>query len=219
MGCGGGYRSLFRILDCNTYSSRGCGDSGYDRDIYYRRRDDTEEKIALLKRMLAEGIISEEEYKLFNSQILDRRLSFDRLVEIRMERLGNYGKSDISVVASGKEEKGTNQSKIKKLLEAKKKVQQVCERLDERIEELKLEREKMIKMAETMVKTDEKKTEEYISNRLTLEESIQNLERKRKELDGEVANIDRMIKELETKELELEALRLQEELSNMKIDK
>jgi DNA repair exonuclease SbcCD ATPase subunit len=136
-----------------------------------------------------------------------------------MERLGNYGKSDISVVASGKEEKGTNQSKIKKLLEAKKKVQQVCERLDERIEELKLEREKMIKMAETMVKTDEKKTEEYISNRLTLEESIQNLERKRKELDGEVANIDRMIKELETKELELEALRLQEELSNMKIDK
>ncbi|WP_432666036.1 hypothetical protein R9X47_07000 [Wukongibacter baidiensis] len=215
MGCGGGYRGLFRAFDYYSSPRRGCSDDRYDRDIYYER-DDTEEKIILIKKMFAEGIVSEEEYKILKNQVIERRISFEKLMNMRSDRLGKQ--KNTKTIDNKQQEKEANNSKINKLLETKEKILQVNDKLDSRIKELTSEKDKLKELSAAMINTNEGKTEEYINRRLNIEESIQNLEKRKVELRNEIENINKMIKKLETRELEQEALRLKEELSNMQID-
>ncbi|GAA0178299.1 hypothetical protein SH2C18_13740 [Clostridium sediminicola] len=79
------------------------------------------------------------------------------------------------------------------------------------------EKAKMESMAEVMLKSNEETAERYIIKKLDLEENIQNINRRKKELQNQLEEIERSIKELEAKDLELEAQKLQEEMSKFKL--
>jgi hypothetical protein len=83
------------------------------------------------------------------------------------------------------------------------------------IRDLEKEKARMEGLAESMLKSSDEMAEKYINKKIDLEENIQNLKRRSKELGFQSEEIDRVIKELESKDLELEAVKLQEELSKI----
>jgi poly(A) polymerase Pap1 len=208
MGCGGGYRDLFRAIDYHSHSH-----NNY-------RSNDTEEKITLVKKMYAEGLIDDTEYQNYKNKIYDRITSFDDLVSLRSERKRNIRKSQNDEYKKVNSNESNNKYKIKlrKLRESKEKIDLVQEKLENNIEELKKEKEKMQKIAEHIVTTSEESAEKHINKRIDIEESIQNLIRRKKELDQQSQKINLSIKNLKSKELELEAVKLQEEISNITKD-
>jgi uncharacterized protein YlxW (UPF0749 family) len=72
-------------------------------------------------------------------------------------------------------------------------------------------------MAETVLKAGDQKAEEFISKKLELEETLQNLIKRDRDLQKEVDRIDTMVNMLNIKQLELEAMQMQEEISNVKM--
>lgn len=216
MGCGG-YRGLFRIFDYYEHSRRY---STYNPDSYnHYRQDDTDEKLILLKKMYAEGLIDDNDYSRYKQRIYEKTITFDELVDIRIKQI-NLKKRETDEIENKNinQQKNKYKYKIEKLKESKGKILKVQEKLSLRIKELKKEKERMETLAETMIRASEDTAEEYIRKKLDLEENIQNLEKRKNELQKELDEIDNMIKTLETKELELEALQLRDEISNIKID-
>lgn len=209
MGCGGGFRDLFRMIDSYGYSRRGCGSN---RELYYDYND-KEEKIILIKNMYAEGLIGDEEYQNYKNRVYDNNISFDQLVSIKRSKINNKNTKQFEFKSIKPQSK--YKDRLNKLKESKEKVIHVKEKLSSSIKDLESEKNKMESLAETMLKSSEEMVEKYINNKIDLEENIQNLGRRRKELEGQVEEIDRAIKELEAKELELEAVKLQEDLSNL----
>ncbi|SHF92296.1 hypothetical protein SAMN02746089_02776 [Caldanaerobius fijiensis DSM 17918] len=209
MGCGGG---LFRIFDYYGFP-RGCGGYREDScDSYIR--DDFDEKMTLLKRMYAEGIIDDRQFERYKQMIYDNAISFEELMDIRRRNLNKIKQQE--------QKRGTNSTdsdidaKMQKLQQARLKVLQVKDKLRQRIDELKAERDKMENMAESVIKISEEKTEEFISKKIEIEESIQRLTKQDSELEKQIEEIDEMIKELQTKKLEYEAVKLKEEIENLK---
>ncbi|GAA0178300.1 hypothetical protein SH2C18_13750 [Clostridium sediminicola] len=78
MGCGGGFHNLFRILD----------DYGSNRNYYYEYNtpNDINEKLMLLKHMYEDGLINDREYEKYSEYIYTRRISFDELVNIKINK-------------------------------------------------------------------------------------------------------------------------------------
>lgn len=77
MGCGG----IFDIFGYLARSRRGCGYTG-SRYARSYNDDDIEEKMILLKRMLAEGRIDNEGYYNYKQKILNGEISFEELMSI-----------------------------------------------------------------------------------------------------------------------------------------
>lgn len=214
MGCG--YRGLFRMFDYYEHSRRY---STYNPDSYNRyRQDDTDEKLILLKKMYAEGLIDDNDYSRYKQRIYERAITFDELVDIRIKLMNLKNRETDENTNNISQQKNKYKYKIDKLKESKGKILKVQEKLSLRIKELKKEKERIEALAETMVRASEDTAEEYIRIKLNVEENIQNLEKRKNELQKELDEIDNMIKTLETKELELEALQLRDEISNIKID-
>ncbi|WHH59963.1 hypothetical protein [Petroclostridium sp. X23] len=232
MGCGG-YRNPFDLFDlfdsCEPSRRQGhgsrydsCGSGNYHND-YERyndhRQNDSDEKLILLKKIFAEGNIDEVEYQKLKQRIYENTITFADLVRIRADRLDVQNHNT-------KQNKNTNTShtendyeeKIKKLHQTKQKIIAVLNKLSEEIQGLKNDKEKMDTLAEAMLKASEEKAETFIRKKLDIEESIQNLEKRNYELKNQIEEIDNMEKVLQSKKLELEALRLQEEVSNMKLN-
>ncbi|SDG50579.1 hypothetical protein SAMN04244560_02465 [Thermoanaerobacter thermohydrosulfuricus] len=209
MGCGGG---LFMIFDYYGFP-RGCGSYREDScDSYVQ--DDFEEKMTLLKRMYAEGIIDDKQFGRYKQMIYDNTISFEELMDIRRRGLNKTKQQE--------QDRGIDSAdsdidvKMQKLQQTRLKVLQVRNKLRQRIDELKAERDKMENMAESVIKISEEKTEEFISRKIEIEESIQRLVKQDNELEKQIEEIDEMIKELQTKELEYEAVKLKEEIENLK---
>ncbi|MBV7275855.1 hypothetical protein I6U48_23450 [Clostridium sp. PL3] len=216
MGCGGGFSDLFRIVDNYGYSRRGCGS---DRQPYhdYYEQDDTEEKLIIVKKMYAEDLINDEEFQSYKERIYNRNISFDELVSIKRSRSnGTYRKTTpVETGSNSSEPSGKYKDRLKKLNESKVKITEVQGKLISSIKDLEKEKTRMETLAETMLKSSDEAAEKYINKKIDLEETIQNLVRRNKELEVQAGEINRAIKELESKELELEAVRLQEELSKI----
>ncbi|SFE45715.1 hypothetical protein SAMN04324257_01775 [Thermoanaerobacter thermohydrosulfuricus] len=231
MGCGGG---LFRIFDyygfprgCGSYREDSCDFCSFSiaqkrqRCGSYREdscdsyvQDDFEEKMTLLKRMYAEGIIDDKQFGRYKQMIYDNTISFEELMDIRRRGLNKTKQQE--------QDRGIDSAdsdidvKMQKLQQTRLKVLQVRNKLRQRIDELKAERDKMENMAESVIKISEEKTEEFISRKIEIEESIQRLVKQDNELEKQIEEIDEMIKELQTKELEYEAVKLKEEIENLK---
>ncbi|MGE5632393.1 MAG: hypothetical protein ACM3TR_15045 [Caulobacteraceae bacterium] len=219
MGCGGGHRDFFRLIDNYGCYGRGCGGNNYPQEDYYQQ-DDIQVKLIIIKNMYAENLMNDEEYQTYKQRIYDRSISFDELIAIKRNKL-----SEDNRIAKHSENKPDSEgspneykAKLKKLDEAKKKIIQVQEKLLLSIKELENEKVRMEELAETMLKSSDEAAEKYINKKIDLEENIQNLVRRNKELEAQAEEIDRMVKNLEVKELELEAARLQEELTNIRLE-
>ncbi|WP_427340026.1 hypothetical protein [Caloranaerobacter sp. DY30410] len=215
MGCGG-YRGLFRVFDYYEHSRRysTCNPDSYN----YYGQDDTDEKLMLLKKMYAEGLIDDKDYSRYKQRIYERTITFDELVDIHIKRMNLKNRETDENANNISQQKNKYKYKIDKLKESKEKIQNVQKKLSLRLEEFKKEKERIEALAETMVRASEDAAEEYIRIKLNVEENIQNLEKRKNELQKELDEIDNMIKTLETKELELEALKLKDEILNIKID-
>lgn len=219
MGCGGGFYDLFRIIDSYGRSGSGCGSYRQSHHDYYQQ-DDIEGKLTIINKMYAEDLINDEEYQRHKQRIYDRSISFDELIALKRNKSnGGYRSTKIIETKSNSTEPYSKyQTRLKKLNESKEKITQVQDKLLSGIRNMEKEKKRMEALAETMLKSSEETAEKYINEKLDLEENIQNLIRRNKELEVQVEKIDRLIKSLEAKELDLEAVRLQEELSGMKFD-
>ncbi|KPU27297.1 hypothetical protein TR13x_06015 [Caloranaerobacter sp. TR13] len=215
MGCGG-HRGLFRAFDYYEHSRR-YSTCNPDSHNHYRQ-DDTDEKLMVLKKMYAEGLIDDNEYSIYKQRIYNMTITFDELVNIRIKRMNSENRETDETVNNINQQKNKYKYKIDKLKESKEKIQNVQKKLSLRLEELKKEKERVEALAETVVKSSEDTAEEYIRIKLNIEENIQSLEKRKDELQKELDEIDNMIKTLETKELELEALKLKDEILNIKMD-
>lgn len=210
MGCGSGFNDLFR-----PYGS-GCNNRSYRTNDY--QRDDIQEKIALIKRMYAEGKIDRDRYYSLKDRAYNGNVSFEELMDIKevdrdykIEQTGDKNTNKDSDANKYKE-------KIIKLKSSRDKVVRINEKIQERLHELIQEREKMEGIAESMVASSEKVAREFIEKKLDLEENIQTLEKRQKELNKEIEEIEKTIKVVETKILDYEAVKLQEELKSLKGD-
>lgn len=183
------------------------------------RQNDSEEKMLVLKKMFAEGIIDDAEYQRFKQMAYENNISFEDLMEIRANKLNNRkSKPESSENFRTADHENEYEKKLKKLDQTKQKIIQMQEKLTAEIQGLHQEKEKMEALAETMLKASEEKAETFIRKKLDIEENIQNLEKGNYELQKQIEDIDSMIKTVQTKKLELEALQLKEEISNMKLD-
>lgn len=214
MGCGGGYHSLFRLIDGYDHSRGGCGSNREPHQNHYSR-DDSEEKLILIKKMYAEDVIDDEEYQSYKNRIYERSISFDELIAIKRKRSNKEYQSTKSITTKSTRPYSKYKEKLGKLNASKDKITQVQDKLISSIKDLQKEKERMESLAETMLGSSDEAAEKYINKKIDLEENIQNLVRRNKELKIQAEEIDRTIKELEAKELELEAVKLQEELSNI----
>lgn len=223
MGCGGGYHGLFRMVENMGHYDYGnsCG-SNRPRHSRNHRQDDWEEQHLLIKKMFAEDLITDDEYLTYKEQIDAGIMNFDELVRLRGNRLN--GKSERKKTIDLKKmvsdtQKNDYKDKINQLSESKSKILEIQEKIHSNITDLKKEKKSMEDLAETIFKSDEEAAEKYIRNKLDIEEKIQSLTRKNKELSAEMNNINRYIKHLEVKELEQEANHIREELSTLHMDK
>lgn len=212
MGCGGfgGFFSPYYY-----YPRRGCfhGES----EPYYREHNDTEEKLLVLKRMYAEGIIDEEGYRAYKQRILEGSVDFEDLMEIRKNHHRAYEHHMDENHQVKPESKSKYQIKLDTLKQSREKIIEIKQKLSTKIEELTREKEAMEKMAETVLKAGDQKAEEFISKKVDLEETLQNLIKRDRDLQKEVDRIDTMVNMLNIKQLELEAMQMQEEISNVKM--
>jgi hypothetical protein len=212
MGCGGfgGFFSPYYY-----YPRREC--SHGENEPYYREQNDTEEKLLVLKRMYAEGIIDEEGYRAYKQRILEGSVDFEDLMEIRKNhhRAHEHHMDENHQVKP--ESKSKYQIKLDTLKQSRGKILEIKQKLSEKIKELTREKEAMEKMAETVLKAGDQKAEEFISKKLELEETLQNLIKRDRDLQKEVDRIDTMVNMLNIKQLELEAMQMQEEISNVKM--
>lgn len=196
MGCGGGFRGFFDAYDsCERPRRRGygseydsCGsDSYYNNNMTYNdyRQNDSEEKMIVLKKMFAEDIIDDAEYRRLKQMVYENNISsFEDLMEIRANKLNNHrSKPERSEDFNASHPVNEYEEKLKKLDQTKQKIIQMQKKLSAEIQVLHQEKEKMEALAETMLKASEEKAETFIR-----------------------------------KKLELEALQLKEEISNMKLD-
>lgn len=213
MGCGG----FFDIFDYMPHSRRGCG--GYD-DMRYEQpyyKDDSEEKMTLLNRMYAQGNINDDEYFSYKQRILSRSISFEELFNINQSRR-EYNKYSSEAKADNKDYRDNYAEKINSLQNSKTKLEQFEVVLNSKLDELYADKKKMEDVAETVLKADEQKAEEFISKKLDIVESIQSLEKRRDELKQQRIKINSIIKKIETKKLETEAIRMKEELERFKFE-
>lgn len=167
--------------------------------------------------MYAEDLINDEEYQNYKNRIYDRSIGFDDLITIKSNRSnGEYqSQSTKSITTKSTKSYSKYKEKLEKLNTSKDKVTQVQDKLISSIKDLQKEKKRMEELAETMLGSSDAAAEKYINKKIDLEENIQNLVRRNKELEVQAEEIDRTIKELEAKDLELEAVKLQEELSNI----
>lgn len=212
MGCGG----FFDIFDYMPYSRRGCGydDRRYEMPYY---KDDSENKMTLLNRMYAEGTINNEEYFNYKQRILNRTISFEELFNINQARVKNSKYSSESK-ENNKVDKDNYVEKINNLKNSKTKLEQFEVVLNSKLDELYADKKKMEDVAETVLKADEQKAEEFINKKLDIVESIQSLEKRRDELRQQRIEINSLIKKLETKQLESEAIKMREEMEKFKFE-
>jgi DNA repair exonuclease SbcCD ATPase subunit len=213
MGCGG-YGRIFDLFESCGSSRNGC--RWYRESYSHGYRDDVEDAMILLKRIYAEGIVGDNEYEIYRQSILNGNAGFEQIRALKMTRSNNNYNS-VKEKNNDSKVSDAYKEKISILKQSKVKVDEVQNRLSERIEELNLEKEKMERMADEMLKSSEAKAEEYIRKKLDVLENIQNLEKRRNELQVQMQEINNNIKIMETKELEEEAKRLKEELSKMNI--
>lgn len=219
MGCGGGYRDLFRIIDNCGYSRRGCeGDRPSQNDYY--QQDDSEEKLIIIKKMYAEDLIDDEEYQGYKQKIYDRSISFDDLVALKRIKSNENNRTTkpSKTKSDSTEPYNVYKVKLEKLQESKQNTIKVQEELLSIIKDLEKEKRRMENLAETMLKSSEETAEKYINKKIDLEENIQNIVRRNEELVAQVEEIDSIIKNLMAKELNQEAIRLQKELSNISLE-
>lgn len=209
MGCGGG---LPRIFDCYGFPRSHGSYIGNSCDSYIQ--DDFDEKMVLLKKTYAEGIIDGRQFRRYKQMIYNNAISFEELMDIRMRNLNKTQQPEQN--RNNDSTDSDFDAKMQKLQQARFKVLQVRDKLRQRIDELKAEKDKMESMAESVIKISEEKTEEFISKKIEIEESIQRLVKQDSELEKQIEEIDEMIKELQTKELEYEAIKLKEEIQNLK---
>lgn len=215
MGCGG-FDRLFGMFDYYGYPVRGCG----GHDIHgSHNQNESQEKMDVLKKIYADGLIDDMEYQQYRQRIYNGQVSFDELMELRMRRpraenyhTDNRYESELKFT----EDEYQNRQKIYELKRSRVKLMQVRDKLLQRIQELQKEKKSMEAIAETVLKSSEEKAEDYIREKLDIEENLQDLEKRKEELENESQSIEKLIKTLETKELELEAIRLQQELSNLR---
>lgn len=213
MGCGGGYRDIFRLLDSYSYSRRSCGDTRQYQQF------EKEDELILIKKMYAEDLINEEEYQNYKKRIYEGSLGFDELITIRRNRVNReFTTKTIETKSNILDNSSKYKHKIKKLEESKRKIEQVQEKLINSINELESEKKRIESLKEAMLKTSEESAERYINRKIEIEESIQRLLRSRKELEDQLVEINNSIKRIEAKEIELEALKLQEEISKIKLE-
>jgi len=211
MGCGG-FHELFRVYDSRN--------TGYND----RRPDDTQEKISLIKRLYAEGRIGKDRYYSLKDRAYDGNLSFEQLMDIKESSRDNRENSsqDSGLKEDKPKDKNKNvnkyKEKIKELKSSKEKVESIRSKIEERLSELYQEKEKTESMAESMVSSSEEAAREYIGKKIDLEENIQVLKKREKELEKQIDEIDKTMKIIDTKMLDYEAVKLQEELENIKKD-
>jgi chromosome segregation ATPase len=211
MGCGG-FHEFFRVYDSRN--------PGYND----RRQDDTQEKISLIKRLYAEGRIGKDRYYSLKDRVYDGNLSFGQLMDIKESSHDNRENTLQNNETKIGKQKDKNKSinkykeKIKELKGSKEKVKSIRTKIGKRLNELLQEKEKTEEMAESMVSSSEEAAREYIEKKLDLEENIQVLKKREKELDKQIVEIDKTMKVIDTKMLDYEAVNLQKELENIKKD-
>ncbi len=211
MGCGGIYHGLFRLIDGNDHSRR-------EQHQDYYRTDDREEKLTLVKKMYVEDLIGEEEFQNYRNRIYDRSISFDELVAIKRSRFNSENQKTKTSTNKSKKTYSKYKGKINKLDASKDKISEIQEKLLSSIKDLQKEKTRMETLSEAMLESSDEAAEKYINKKIDLEENIQNLVRRNKELEVQSEEIDKTIKEMKVKELELEAVKLQEELSSMTLE-
>lgn len=219
MGCGGGYRDLLRIIDNCGYSGRGC-DSNMQTQHGYYQQDDNEEKLTIIKKLYAEDKINDEEYQAYKLGIYDRSISFDELAALKRNKSNENINTTRASKAKSNSTERYNEYEIKlgKLKESKDKIIKLQDELLTSIKDLEKEKRRMEDLAGTMLKSSEEAAEKYINKKIDLEENIQNLVRRNKELDVQIEELDNILKNLKAKELDQEAARLQKELSNISLE-
>jgi len=211
MGCGGFYE-LFRVYD-SRYDSR---NTGYNN----RHQDDTQEKISLIKRLYAEGSIDRDRYYSLKDRAYNGNLSFEQLMDIKESSFDSRENSSQDEDKPNNKNKSINKykRKIRELKSSKEKVESIRSKIKERLNELLQEKEKTEEMAESMVSSSEEVAREYIEKKLDLEENIQVLKKREKELEKQIDEIGKTMKVIDTKMLDYEAVKLQEELEDIKKD-
>ena len=215
MGCGG-FHELFRVYD-SRYDSR---NTGYNN----RHQDDTQEKISLIKRLYAEGSIDRDRYYSLKDRAYNGNLSFEQLMDIKESSFDSRENSSQDNEVKKDKPNNKNKSinkykrKIRELKSSKEKVESIRSKIKERLNELLQEKEKTEEMAESMVSSSEEVAREYIEKKLDLEENIQVLKKREKELEKQIDEIGKTMKVIDTKMLDYEAVKLQEELEDIKKD-
>ncbi len=211
MGCGG-FHELFRVYD-SRYDSR---NTGYNN----RHQDDTQEKISLIKRLYAEGSIDRDRYYSLKDRAYNGNLSFEQLMDIKESSFDSRENSSQDEDKPNNKNKSINKNKrkIRELKSSKEKVESIRSKIKERLNELLQEKEKTEEMAESMVSSSEEVAREYIEKKLDLEENIQVLKKREKELEKQIDEIGKTMKVIDTKMLDYEAVKLQEELEDFKKD-
>jgi chromosome segregation ATPase len=211
MGCGG-FHELFRVYD-SRYDSR---NTGYNN----RHQDDTQEKISLIKRLYAEGSIDRDRYYSLKDRAYNGNLSFEQLMDIKESSFDSRENSSQDEDKPNNKNKSINKykRKIRELKSSKEKVESIRSKIKERLNELLQEKEKTEEMAESMVSSSEEVAREYIEKKLDLEENIQVLKKREKELENQIDEIGKTMKVIDTKLLDYEAVKLQEELEDIKKD-
>ncbi|KXS47756.1 hypothetical protein [Halanaerobium congolense] len=211
MGCGG-FHELFRVYD-SRYDSR---NTGYNN----RHQDDTQEKISLIKRLYAEGSIDRDRYYSLKDRAYNGNLSFEQLMDIKESSFDSRENSSQDEDKPNNKNKSINKykRKIRELKSSKEKVESIRSKIKERLNELLQEKEKTEEMAESMVSSSEEVAREYIEKKLDLEENIQVLKKREKELEKQIDEIGKTMKVIDTKMLDYEAVKLQEELEDIKKD-
>jgi len=211
MGCGG-FHELFRVYD-SRYDSR---NTGYNN----RHQDDTQEKISLIKRLYAEGSIDRDRYYSLKDRAYNGNLSFEQLMDIKESSFDSRENSSQDEDKPNNKNKSINKykRKIRELKSSKEKVESIRSKIKERLNELLQEKEKTEEMAESMVSSSEEVAREYIEKKLDLEENIQVLKKREKELEKQIDEIGKTMKIIDTKMLDYEAVKLQEELEDIKKD-
>ena len=211
MGCGG-FHELFRVYD-SRYDSR---NTGYNN----RHQDDTQEKISLIKRLYAEGSIDRDRYYSLKDRAYNGNLSFEQLMDIKESSFDSRENSSQDEDKPNNKNKSINKykRKIRELKSSKEKVESIRSKIKERLNELLQEKEKTEEMAESMVSSSEEVAREYIEKKLDLEENIQVLKKREKELENQIDEIAKTMKVIDTKMLDYEAVKLQEELEDIKKD-
>jgi len=215
MGCGG-FHELFRVYD-SRYDSR---NTGYNN----RHQDDTQEKISLIKRLYAEGSIDRDRYYSLKDRAYNGNLSFEQLMNIKESTHDNRDNSSQDNETTEDKSNNKNNSvnkykeKLKELKSSKEKVESIRLKIQERLNELLQEKEKSEEVAESMISSSEETAREYIEKKLDIEENIQVLKKREKELEKQIDEIGKTMKIIDTKMLDYEAVKLQEELENIKKD-